>query len=130
MFFRVLASDTSEPRLAPKFHTSPAQSWKFMSCVSPRSSVIASYFERPGDLSDIDGSPPLRCSTTSVVRFMPLTLLTAATYCPSHLSLNLKFLYGSRRVGFAGKIAMIPVSLDLFATRADLPSAESGSRRI
>ena len=29
----------------------------------------ASYLVRPGDLCDVEGSPPLRCSTTSVVRF-------------------------------------------------------------
>src|SRR5215203_3610003 len=40
--------------------------------------------------------PPSLCSTTSVVRLRALTLLTPATSRPSHLTRNLKFLYGSR----------------------------------
>src|ERR1700722_2903431 len=107
MSLRKLASETSEPSPAPKFHTSPAQSWKAMSMVRPRSRVIASYLVLPGDLWSVEGSPPARWLTTSVVRFMLLTLLIAATYAPSHLTRNLKFLYGSRRVGFAGNIAMV-----------------------
>ena len=63
-----------------------------MSWVTPRSSVIASYSVRPGDLRLELGSPPSRCFTTSVVRFSALTLLTPATYWPSHLTRNLKFL--------------------------------------
>ena len=39
-----------------------------------------------------DGSPPSRCFTTSVVRFSVPTLLTPATYLPSHFTRNLKFL--------------------------------------
>src|SRR5208283_3764260 len=105
MSLRKLASDTSEPRPEPKFQTRPAQSWKSMSWVRPRSSVMASNLLRPGDLCDVDGSPPLRCSTTSVVRLRLPTLLTPATYLPSHFTRNLKFLYGSRRCGFAGNIA-------------------------
>ena len=50
-----------------------------MSWVTPRSSVIASYSVRPGDLRLLLGSPPSRCLTTSVVRFSALTLLTPAT---------------------------------------------------
>ncbi len=44
-----------------------------------RSSVMASYFVRPGDLRGLDGSPPSRCSTTSVVRFSALHLDSPAT---------------------------------------------------
>src|SRR5258708_40292151 len=106
MSLRKFASDTSEPSPAPKFHTSPAQSWNAFSCVSPRSSVIASYFVRPGDLCAVEGSPPQRCSITSIVRFKLLILLTAATYWLFHFKRNLKFLYGSNRVGFAGNIAI------------------------
>src|SRR5271165_3385964 len=106
MSFRKLARETSDPRAAPKFQTRPAQSWKFISCVRPRSNVIASNLFRPGDLWDVDGSPPSRCSTTSVVRLKLLTLLMPATYLPSHFSRNLKFLYGSKRCGFAGNIAI------------------------
>ena len=50
MSFRKLASDTSEPRPAPKFQTLFAHCSKATSCVTPRSSVIASYSVRPGDL--------------------------------------------------------------------------------
>src|SRR3984885_6010115 len=107
MSLRKLASETSEPSPAPKFHTSPAQSWKAMSMVRPRSKVIASNLLLPGDLWSVEGSPPARWLTTSVVRFRALTLLTAATYTPSHLTQNLKLLYGSRRVGFARNIAMM-----------------------
>src|ERR1700733_423341 len=111
MSLRKLASETSEPSPAPKFHTSPAQSWKAMSMVRPRSRVISSYLVLPGDLWSVEGSPPARWLTTSVVRFMLLTLLIAATYAPFHLTRNLKFLYGSRRVGFAGNIAMMDLLL-------------------
>src|SRR2546427_7506494 len=67
------------------------------SWVTPRSRVMASYSLRPGDLRLLEGSPPSRCFTTSVVRFRPPTLLTPATYLPSHFTRNLKFLYGSKR---------------------------------
>src|SRR5436853_7751688 len=89
--------DTSAPRPAPMLHTLLAQASKSVSCVTPRSRVIASYSVRPGDLRLLDGSPPSRCFTTSVVRFSVLTLLTPATYLPSHFTRNLKFLYGSKR---------------------------------
>src|SRR5262249_4218986 len=82
-----------------KFQTLVAHSSKSVSCVTPRSNVIASYSVRPGDLRVLLGSPPSRCLTTSVVRFSPVTLLTPATYFPSHLMRNLKFLYGSYRCG-------------------------------
>src|SRR6266478_6179911 len=101
MSFRKFARETSDPSAAPKFQTKPAQSWKLRSWVRPRSSVMASNLFLPGDLWDVEGSPPSRCSTTSVVRFRLLHLLTPATYFPSHFKRNLKFLYGSRRFGLA-----------------------------
>src|SRR5882672_10157286 len=90
-------SETSAPRPEPKFQTLLAHFSNSVSCVTPRSSVIASNSVRPGDLRLELGSPPSRCFTTSVVFFRPPTLLTAATYFPSHLMRNLKFLYGSKR---------------------------------
>src|SRR4029077_4250196 len=99
MFFRKSSRSTSAPRPAPSFQTMLAQSSKAVSWVKPRSRVMASYCVRPGDLWLVLGSPPSRCWTTSVVRFNPLILSTPATYLPSHFTLNLKFLYGSRRVG-------------------------------
>src|ERR1700738_4151315 len=68
--------------------------------------MMASNFCRPGDLCDVEGSPPLRCSTTSVVRFSAPTLLTPATYLPSHFTRNLKFLYGSKRCALTLKEAI------------------------
>src|SRR4030095_1481967 len=97
MSLRKSASDTSEPRPDPKFHTLFAHFSNSVSLVTPRSSEIASYSVRPGDLRVLDGSPPSRCLTTSVVFLRPPTLLTPATYFPSHLTRNLKFLYGSKR---------------------------------
>src|SRR3954447_20575332 len=99
MSLRKSFSDVSAPRPAPKFQTLAAHCSNSTSWVTPRSSVIASNSERPGDLRDVLGSPPSRCLTTSVVRFSIETLLTPATYRPSHLTRNLKFLYGSKRVG-------------------------------
>src|SRR6267378_3800344 len=93
-------SELSEPSPAPKFHTLFAHCSNSLSCVTPRSSVIASYSVRPGDLRLLLGSPPSRCLTTSVVRLREPTLLTPATYLPSHLTRNLKFLYGSKRCAF------------------------------
>src|SRR3954466_9723363 len=92
-------SETSAPRPEPKFQTLFAHDSNSVSCVTPRSSVIASYLVRPGDLRPDEGSPPSRCSTTSVVRLSAPTLLMPATYRPSHLTRNLKFLYGSNRSG-------------------------------
>src|SRR4029077_21041116 len=92
-------NETSAPRPLPKFHTLLAHFSNSVSCVTPRSSVMGSYSVRPGDLRLLDGSPPSRCLTTSVVRLSMLTLLTPATYFPSHLTRNLKFLYGSKRCG-------------------------------
>src|ERR1017187_9521998 len=43
---------------------------------------------------------------TSVVRRSGLTLEMPATYLPSHFRRNLKFLYGSTRLGFTVKFAM------------------------
>src|SRR5438132_1852455 len=53
------------------------------SCVTPRSSVIASNFLRPTVAGLVSGE----------------VLSTPATYLPSHLIRNLKFLYGSNRLG-------------------------------
>src|SRR6516164_11618116 len=92
-------SETSAPRPAPKFQTLFAHCSNSLSCVTPRSNVIASYSVRPGDLRLLLGSPPSRCLTTSVVRLNELHLLMPATYLPSHLTRNLKFLYGSNRLG-------------------------------
>src|SRR4030095_11590301 len=97
MSLRKSLSETSAPRPEPKFQTLLAHCSNSVSCVTPRSSVIASYSVRPGDLRLLLGAPPSRCLTTSVVRLRPVTLLTPATYLPSHLTRNLKFLYGSNR---------------------------------
>src|SRR6266542_7106495 len=106
MFLRKSFSDTSAPSPEPKFQTLLAHCSNSLSCVTPRSRVIASYSVRPGDLRLLLGSPPSRCFTTSVVRFNVPTLLTPATYLPSHLTRNLKFLYGSNRCAFAVNCAI------------------------
>src|ERR1700761_7032347 len=95
--FRKSFNETSTPNPEPKFHTLFAHFSNSVSLVTPRSSVTASYSVRPGDLRLLLGSPPSRNFTTSVDFFRPLTLLMPATYLPSHLTLNLKFLYGSKR---------------------------------
>ena len=76
MSLRKSLSETSAPSPAPKFQTLLAHCSNSLSCVTPRSSVIASYSVRPGDLRLLLGSPPSRCLTTSVVRLSALTLLT------------------------------------------------------
>src|SRR5208283_3697680 len=81
-----------------------------MSWVRPCSRVMASYLLRPGDLWEAEGSPPARCSTTSVVRFKPVSLLPPYTYLPSHFKRNLKFLYGSTRFGFTGNGCAIRIA--------------------
>src|SRR5262249_49642007 len=98
---------------APKFHTLLAQRSNSGSWVTPRSSVIASNLVRPGDLWEVDGSPPSRCSTTSVERFSDPTLLTPATYRPSHFTRNLKFLYGSRRCELTVNLAILRSSYEM-----------------
>src|SRR6266851_714643 len=98
--------ETSAPRPALIAQTLFAHRSNSGSCVTPRSRVIASNLLRPGDLRPVLGSPPSRCSTTSVVRFRALHLLTPATYLPSHFSRNLKFLYGSKRWGLTLNCAM------------------------
>src|SRR3954468_1704466 len=100
MSLRKSASDTSAPRPDPKFQILLAHRSNSGSCVTPRSSVTGSNSVRPGDLRLDDGSPPSRCFTTSVVRLRLETLLTPATYRPSHFTRNLKFLYGSKRCAF------------------------------
>src|SRR6266404_7396449 len=97
MSLRKSLRDTSAPRPEPKFQTLFAHFSNSVSWVTPRSSVTASYSVRPGDFRLLLGSPPSRCLTTSVVRLSALHLLTPATYLPSHLRRNLKFLYGSNR---------------------------------
>src|SRR5262245_31003300 len=101
-------SDTSVPRPAVKCQTLFAHFSNSRSWVTPRSRVMASYSERPGDLRLLLGSPPSRCFTTSVVRLSELILLTPATYLPSHLTRNLKFLYGSKRCALTENCAMGP----------------------
>src|SRR5437879_7238027 len=97
MSLRKSLRETSDPRPAWKFHTLLAHCSNSLSWVTPRSRVMASNSVRPGDLRLLDGSPPSRCFTTSVVFFRPPILLTPATYLPSHFTRNLKFLYGSKR---------------------------------
>src|SRR6266550_5520692 len=109
MSLRKSLSDTSAPRPEPKFQTLLAHFSNSVSWVTPRSSVMASNSVRPGDLRLLDGSPPSRCFTTSVVFFRPPTLLTPATYLPSHFTRNLKFLYGSKRCELTLNCAMFVV---------------------
>src|SRR6266704_137175 len=106
MSLRKSLSETSAPSPEPKFQTLLAHFSNSVSWVTPRSSVIASYSVRPGDLRLLLGSPPSRCFTTSVVRLSALHLLTPATYLPSHFTRNLKFLYGSNRCGLTLNCAM------------------------
>src|ERR1035437_1939257 len=99
MSFRKSFRDTSYPKPASRFQILFAHFSKSLSWVTPRSRVIGSYVVRPGDFRAELGSPPYRCSTVSVVFFRGLILLTPSTYFPSHFTRNLKFLYGSNRVG-------------------------------
>src|SRR6266540_2229507 len=127
MSLRKSASETSEPSPEPKFHTLFAHCSNSTSCVTPRSSVIASYFDRPGDLRDVLGSPPSRCSMTSVVRLSAEHLLTPATYFPSHLTRYLKVLYGSKRLGLTVNWAMAALlGLDLPGELLDPDDDELG----
>src|SRR5215813_5459717 len=121
-------SETSAPRPEPKFQTLLAHLSNSTSWVTPRSSVMASNSVRPGDLRLLEGSPPSRCFTTSVVRLRVLTLLTPATYLPSHLTRNLKFLYGSKRCGFTVNcaIAICLLCLDLSGQLLNLDDHELG----
>src|SRR5712691_1535881 len=96
MSFLKSAIDVS--RGEPSFETLLAQSSNARSWVTPRSRVMGSNLVRPGDFNSMPGWPPALCWTTSVDRRRPLTLSTPATYWPSHLTLNLKLLYGSRRM--------------------------------
>src|SRR5215468_1678527 len=106
------ASAVSVPRAELKFQVRLAHLTNSVSCVTPRSSVIASYFVRPGDLRLVLGSPPSRCSTTSVVRLRAPHLLIPATYRPSHFTRNLKFLYGSNLCGLTENCAICAPPLD------------------
>ena len=56
MSLRKSLSETSRPKPEPKFQTLLAHFSNSVSCVTPRSSVTASYFVRPGDFRDVDGS--------------------------------------------------------------------------
>lgn len=76
---RLCAIEMASPRPEPEYRTLFAHCANSTSWVTPRSRVTASYSVWPGDLRDVDGSPPWRCLTTSMVRFSPLTLLTPAT---------------------------------------------------
>src|SRR5580765_5639120 len=107
MSFRKSCSDTSFPNPPFRSHTFPAHFSNSGSCVTPRSSMIASNSFRPGDLCTVLGSPPSRCGTTCVVRFSAPTFEIPATYRPSHFTRNLKFLYGSKRNGFCVNCAMV-----------------------
>ncbi len=98
MSFRKSLSRTSGPVFI--FQTLLAQFSNSMSCVIPLWSTIGAYAVLPGDRLSALGSPPLLCVITSVVRFRGLIDETPATIFPSHFTLNLKFLYGSRRFGF------------------------------
>src|SRR5215212_929474 len=125
MSLRKSFSEVSEPRPEPKFQTLFAHLSNSVSCVTPRSSVTASYFVRPGDLWLVLGLPPSRCSTSSVERLRADTLLTPATYRPSHRTRNLKFLYGSNRVGFTLNCATAASSrLDLAGDLLDAQNDE------
>src|SRR3954454_4001330 len=80
-----------------QYHTLLAHHSKAWSCVTPRCRVTGAMRVRPGDTRVVMGSAPSRCSMGSVERERPLTELTPATGCPSQLTTNLKFLYGSMR---------------------------------
>src|ERR1039457_490526 len=67
---------------------------------------MASYSVRPGDLWLLLGSPPSWDWVTSGEGRRGLTFEMPATYFPSHLTRNLKFLYAANRLGLAGNIAM------------------------
>src|SRR5215212_3549294 len=130
MSLRKSLSDTSEPRPLPKFqilfaHCSNSRSW-----VTPRSSVIASNSDRPGDFRLVLGSPPSRCLTTSVVRFRAVILLTPATYFPSHLTRNLKFLYGSNRDWLVANWGMGCGPREAVRRRLGRRAAGCGAQRI
>src|SRR5215207_9576771 len=127
MSLRKSLSEVSDPRPEPKFQTLFAHFSNSVSCVTPRSSVTASYFVRPGDLLVVLGLPPSRCSTSSVERLRADTLLTPATYRPSHRTRNLKFLYGSKRFGFTLNCATAASSrLDLAGDLLDPQNDELG----
>src|SRR6266542_4062914 len=109
MSLRKSFSETSLPEPAPVvpichtlfIHLANSGSWE-----TPCSMLKASYSVRPGDLRLVLGSPPSRCLTTSVVRFRALIFEMPATYFPSHLRRNLKFLYGSNRDVLTANVAM------------------------
>src|SRR6266699_1267158 len=71
---------------------------------------MGSNFQVLGLTRDVDGSPPSRWVTASVERLRVLTLLMPATYFPSHLTRNLKFLYGSNRCALTANCGAAMVS--------------------
>src|SRR5271163_1513245 len=85
---------------------------KSLSYVMPRSSVMGSYLVRPRPFRMM-ALPPSLYSTTSVVRFNAVTLLTAATgvvLWPKYTRKR-QLLYGSKRLVLTAKIAMaVPFS--------------------
>src|SRR5690554_5861715 len=96
--WRKSAHDASFPAPPRTYQALFAQASKSVSWVTPRSRVIASNLVCPGAFLGELGSPPERCSMTSVVRLSALTLLIPATafgFWPKK-TLNLKFLYGSK----------------------------------
>src|SRR5215475_5839725 len=124
MSLRKSLSETSAPRPEPKFQTLFAHFSNSVSWVTPRSSVMGSYSVLPADLRLDDGSPPSRCLTTSVVRLSADTLLTPATYLPSHLTRNLKFLYGSKRWALTTNCAMGLLSVSGLELAGELGDAD------
>src|SRR5438132_9734453 len=99
MSLRKSLSDDSLPAPPLKFQTLLAQRSNSRSCVTPRSSVIASNLLRPGVLCVDEGSPPSRNSMSSVERFSAEHFEMPATARPSHQIWNLKLGYGVRRRG-------------------------------
>ena len=88
MSLRKVASDMAASPW--KLLTLLAHSSKVVSCVTPASSVMASYLVLPGIWCGPLESPPSYQGVTSVVRLRAPHLFRPATYLPSHLILNLK----------------------------------------
>src|SRR2546422_11454357 len=94
MSLRRASGETSAPNSPTLF----AHCSKSLSCVTPRSSVTASYLFRRGNVTLVLGPPASRGLTRPVVPSSTLIPLKPAPYLPSHFPRNLKFLYGSNRV--------------------------------
>src|SRR4051794_31006642 len=106
MSLRNPASEVAE--LAEKSLTLLAHASNAVSCVTPASREIASYFVLPGIWCGPLVSPPSYQDVTSVVRFRALHLFSPATYWPSHLILNRNPRYGSNLVLLTVKRAISP----------------------